>query len=69
MIGISATPFLIDYDSDRDIGKSGFKQIYISRLKNKKCNCESSQKFRENKIKPVFLAFGSEKQKANYFSG
>ena len=27
------------------------------------CDCESSQKIRGNKIRPVFSAFGSEKQK------
>ena len=35
----------------------------ISQLKNINCDYESSPKFHGNKIRPVFSAFGSEKQK------
>ena len=35
----------------------------MSQLKNKNRNCELSQKFHRNKIRTVFSAFGSEKQK------
>ena len=37
------------------------KTIY--RHKNKNRDCESSKKFHENKMRPVFSAFGNEKQK------
>ena len=58
--------FLFDYDIEisayRDEKNiSGLKNI--SRLKHKNFDCESSQKFHGNKIRPVFSASGSEKQK------
>ena len=62
------------FSSYRDISKSWWATLYrdeknrsglknTSRLKNKNCNFESSQKFHGNKIRPVFSSFGSEKQK------
>ena len=41
----------------------------IYRDKNKNRDCESSKKFHENKMRPVFSAFGNEKQNVYSFSG